>query len=95
MADSLADTVIFLIQLTNENGDKILQRPITKSQRLTFPNLKGGKYKFRAIVDTDGNLEWTPGDYWLRRQPERVIFFEKTLELRENWDMEEKWAIKN
>lgn len=95
VADSLADTVIFLIQLTNEKGDKILQRPITKSQRLTFPNLKGGKYKFRAIVDTDGNLEWTPGDYWLGRQPERVIFFEKTLELRENWDMEEKWAIKN
>ena len=92
-ADSLADTLFILIQLTDEKGDKIQQRLITKSQRLTFTNLKGGKYKIRAIFDTDRNLEWTPGNYWLRRQAERVVFFEKTLELRENWDMEEKWSL--
>jgi hypothetical protein len=44
-------------------------------------------------VDNDGNGAWTPGDYWQHRQPEKVLLFEKTLELRENWDMEEKWTI--
>ena len=95
LSDSLTDTIPLLIQLTNEKGDKLQQRAITHSQRLSFPNLKGGKYGFRAIVDTDGNSEWTAGDYWLQRQPERVIYFEKSLELRENWDMEEKWSIEN
>ncbi len=94
-ADSTASAVRLLIQLTNEKGDKLQQRIVTESGRLTFPNLKGGKYSFRAIVDTDGNGEWTPGDYWVGRQPERIILFEKTLELRENWDMEEKWRVEN
>lgn len=91
--DSAADTPYLIIQLINEKGDLLQQRTITESQRLSFPNLKGGKYSFRAIFDTDGNHQWTPGDYWKQRQPERVILFEKTLELRENWDMEEKWSL--
>ena len=82
-----------LIQLTNEKGESLQQYIISGSQRLTFSNLKGGKYGFRAIIDSDGNSQWTPGDYWLHRQPERIILFEKTLELRENWDMEEKWTV--
>ena len=94
-ADSSADTVCVLIQLTNEKGENLQRRIISGSQRLTFSNLKGGKYGFRAIIDSDGNGEWTPADYWSRRQPERVILFEKTLELRENWDMEEKWRVEN
>ena len=94
-ADSTVNAVRLLIQPTHEKGDTLQQRIITESGRLTFPNLKGGKYGFRAIVDTDGNGEWTPGDYWVGRQPERIILFEKTLELRENWDMEEKWKIDN
>ncbi len=91
--DSSTHTPHILIQLTNDKGDMLQQRILIQSQRLTFPNLKGGKYGFRAIVDNDGNGEWTPGDYWQGRQPEKVIYFDKTLELRENWDMEEKWTI--
>ena len=45
------------------------------------------------MLGNDGDGKWTPGDYWQQRQPEPVIYFNKTLELRENWDMEEKWEI--
>ena len=76
-----------------EKGDMVLQQVADKPGKLTFQHLKGGKYGLRAIVDTDGNGAWTPGDYWQHRQPEKVLLFEKTLELRENWDMEEKWTI--
>ena len=82
-----------LVQLTNEKGDMVLQQIADRPGKLTFQHLKGGKYGLRAIVDTDGNGAWTPGDYWQHRQPEKVLLFEKTLELRENWDMEEKWTI--
>ena len=92
-ADSAAGRVPLLIQLTNEKGDVLQQRVVTDHQKLTFSNLKGGKYCFRAIFDRDGNRQWTAGDYWKGRQPERVVNFEKVLELRENWDMEEKWRV--
>lgn len=85
--------VPLLIQLTNEKGDLLRQFVVTHDQKLTFSYLKGGKYNLRAVLDNDGDGKWTPGDYWQQRQPEPVIYFNKTLELRENWDMEEKWEI--
>ena len=84
-----------IIQLINEKGDMVQQQVVTSPSKISFLHLKGGKYSFRAIFDRDGNSLWSPGNYWLHRQPEEIIKFEKVLELRENWDMEEKWLIKN
>lgn len=83
-----------LIQLINEKGEVQRQKTIRNSEKLSFAHLKGGKYALRAIVDRDSNGTWTPGDYWKQRQPEEAFYFEKVLELRENWDMEETWTIK-
>lgn len=82
-----------LLQLLNEKSDILRQHTLTADQKVTFNHLKGGKYNIRAILDTDHNGQWTPGDYWQHRQPEQAIHFPKTLELRENWDMEESWNI--
>ena len=38
---------------------------------------------------------WTPGDYRLQRQPEKIVFFDKTLSLREKWEMEEQWVVRD
>lgn len=83
-----------LVQLTTESGNLILQKTVIEGQQITFPHLKAGKYAIRAIVDSNTDGEYTPGNYWQHRQPERILQFGKTLELRENWDMEEKWELK-
>lgn len=82
-----------ILQLTNEKGDMLREQVVTRPGKHSFTHLKGGKYGFRAIVDSNGDGRWTPGNYWQHRQPEKILFFEKTLELRENWDMEEKWNL--
>lgn len=82
-----------IVQLTNERGEMVRQQIVSQPCKLSFLHLKGGKYGVRAIIDLDRNNQWTPGNYWQQRQPEKIIHFEKTLELRENWDMEEKWEI--
>ena len=84
-----------IFQLTNEKDETVQQQTATRPGKLAFLHLKGGKYSIRAIVDGNGDGKWTPGNYWQHRQPEEVLFFEKTLELRENWDMEEKWNLGN
>ena len=81
-----------LIQLLSEKGD-IVQQQMPAGGKVTFQHLKEGKYTLRAVADRDGDGQWTPGDYWQHRQPEEVYYLGKTLELRENWDMEEKWAV--
>ena len=85
--------VQLIVQLTNEKGDMVREQVVTQPGKLSFLHLKGGKYGIRAIVDSNGDGKWTPGNYWQHRQPESILFFEKILELRENWDMEEKWKI--
>ncbi len=53
-----------------------------------------GVYKIRAIIDSDGNGEWTTGDLAKNRQPETVIFFPVDQNLRANWENEIDWEIK-
>ena len=80
------------VQLLSEKGD-IVQQQTPVGGKVAFIHLKEGKYTLRAVADRDGDGQWTPGDYWQHRQPEQVYYLGKTLELRENWDMEEKWAV--
>lgn len=80
-----------LVQLLNGNGDMVRQVTLAASGTAEFPHLKGGKYTIRLVNDADGDGQWTPGDYWSRRQPEEVVYTGKVLELRENWEMTERF----
>ncbi len=91
----LADTGVLLVQLLNEKGEVQRQQHLHEDGRIEFRHLKGGKYALRTVVDRDSNGTWTAGNYWKHRQPEEVYYFEKVLELRENWDMEERWTLKS
>jgi hypothetical protein len=43
------------------------------------------KYTIEIIEDSNGNGKWDPGNYWKRRQPEKILITE-TERLRANWD---------
>ncbi len=64
-----------------------------QSATLKFTHLAAGDYRLRAVVDRNGDGRWTPGDYRLGRQPEEHFLYEKTLSLREKWEMEEHWTV--
>lgn len=52
-----------------------------------FIALPPGNYILRIVEDTDGNGKWSPGNYDLKTQSERV--FEKNIEeVRANWDVD-------
>ncbi|MBP5644855.1 MAG: hypothetical protein J6W95_02880, partial [Bacteroidales bacterium] len=82
---------LLLVQLLNEKGDMVRQVTLAASGTAEFPHLKGGKYTIRLVNDADGDGQWTPGDYWSGRQPEEVVYTGKVLELRENWEMTERF----
>ncbi len=75
------DTVVAHKQLMGLDGE------------MAFTHLKAGEYRLRAVVDADSNGRWTPGNYRLGRQPEECIVYDKTLQLREKWEMEEQWTV--
>lgn len=83
-----------IVELLDEK-DGVVRRVVVYEPKTTvrFEHLKEGKYRVRAIVDANGDGQWTPGDYWQRLQPEKVFYFGKTMDLRKNWDFEENWTI--
>lgn len=82
----------YCVELMNEKGDVVKTQRMADA-KMQFPYLKGGKYRLRVFEDVNGNERWDAGNYFKHQQPERVIYYEKTLEIRENWEFEETWTI--
>lgn len=61
--------------------------------KLNLSGILPAKYKFKFIADEDGNKRWSAGDYWLKKQPEKVYWYKEEVNVRANWEMEIKWVL--
>jgi hypothetical protein len=52
-----------------------------------------GKYGVRLTLDENGNKKWDTGSLQKRTLPEQTIYYNGTIEIRPNWDMEETWNV--
>ena len=84
-----------IIELQTEQDKVIDKQILTKSDEIAFEYLDPGKYKLKATLDQDANCEWSPGNFAKRLQPEKIVFYNGTLEVRANWDidLDEPWKI--
>ena len=84
-----------IVELLDEKDKVQRTHSLLGTGMVKFANLKPAKYRIRVIVDSNRNGLWDSGDFASQRQPERVIYFDKTLDIRANWDFEEKLKIEN
>lgn len=82
-----------VVQLIQKNT-VVYQQYYTSEQRMKWEYLQPGEYELRAIWDVDGNKVFTPGNYLMHRQPERVVRYPETVKIRANWEIEINWPIK-
>jgi len=54
----------------------------------SLQSLNPGAYKLQFIRDENGNGKWDSGDYWKKKQPEKIILYNKEITVRPNWDLE-------
>ncbi|MHC1708698.1 MAG: Ig-like domain-containing protein [Bacteroidales bacterium] len=81
----------YILQLL-DSKDNVVKEFLTTtycSWKLNY--LIPGKYRIKVIRDKNNNSHWDSGNYHLKIQPEKISFYPKTLEIRGNWDLEEKW----
>ena len=83
----------YLIQLLDEKENIIEQQIITSSGKVKFDYLNPAKYKIKAIFDKNQNGHWDSGKFSRKLQPEKVLYYEKTIEVRANWDIDESWEL--
>jgi uncharacterized protein (DUF2141 family) len=72
--------------LEGKDKNTLVERKlISKSQKIRFDLLEPKTYFVRAIIDTNKNNRWDTGNYLLKQQPEKVIYFAEELKLRANY----------
>ncbi|CAA0251298.1 Ig-like domain-containing protein [Tenacibaculum maritimum] len=82
-----------LIQLLGKGNAIVNSKSINASQKIDFKLLEPAEYTIRAIIDTNKNNVWDTGNFLLRKQPEKVIYFPTALKLRANWNINEVFIV--
>jgi len=92
--DRPAGTIV--AELTGPKGEKTVRRQVKERDSVfVFRYLPPGKYRLRFIIDLNGNGRWDEGSWRERRLPEPVVFYNKPIEIRARWDLEETFISRN
>ncbi len=83
----------FIVELLNEKDVLIRLIKIDKPQKVSFNLLTPGNYGIRVTIDENNNGIWDTGSFLDKRQPEVVKYFDKKIELRANWDVNESFIL--
>jgi hypothetical protein len=67
---------------------------IEKSNKINYNYLTPGDYSLKLIIDNNNNQKWNTGNYIEGLQPERVIYYDKEIKIKANWDNDISWDIK-
>ncbi len=82
-----------VVEVLDKRDTVVARRSVVASGEVRIDHLKAEEYRLRAVLDTDSNGAWTTGDYLTGRQPEYVVYYGKSLKLREKWELEERWML--
>lgn len=89
------DQYPLIVQLLTNNNEIVSSKYSNKEKDFVFNDLVPGSYIIRVITDENGNKKWDSGNYLLKKQPESVLYFNKEIEIKENWFLNETFIIEN
>jgi hypothetical protein len=83
-----------IIQITDGKEKVIAEQYATEAKEsYDFKNLDPGKFFLRVIFDTNKNGIYDTGNYLLKIQPERIVYYPEEIELRENWELKQEFIL--
>jgi len=90
------DPFVLLLVQGEAESEKIIQKHIILSDTIIeFKNIIEGDYFLKVIKDFNNNGRWNTGHYGMKLLPEPIYFFQKTLSMKEGWDVKDQWIIKS
>jgi hypothetical protein len=83
----------YILQMINDKELVFRQIDFNHDTTVVLDFLTPGKYLFKIIFDDNDNHQWDPGYYPTKLQPEKVIYLNKEIQIRANWEVEKEWAF--
>lgn len=78
-----------IIELTDSKGKLLHTKNNININKVSLNLLPPEKFTLRVIYDTNKNGIWDTGNYLLKQQTEEVIYFNKEIDVRANWDVQQ------
>lgn len=66
---------------------------VNEGKTFKYDYLQPGAYKLKLILDTNKDGKWSEGNYLEKTHAEKVIYYDKPITIRSNWDLELEWKI--
>jgi len=82
----------YIVQLY-KNKHLIKESYFKETVKTRYKFLTPGNYELKLIIDSNNDQKWNTGNYLEGLQPEKVIYFEKEIKNRANWDNDIIWTI--
>ena len=83
----------YILQLLGAKESVARQHFFQGDTSITYNYVDPKKYLLKIIFDDNNNGKWDAGNYLLKKQPEKVIYFLKEVNVRANWEIEEDWEF--
>jgi len=83
----------YILQLLGDKETVVRQHLIQGDTTIVYKYLDPKKYLLKIIFDNNRNGQWDAGNYLIKRQPEKVIYYMKEINVRANWEIEEDWTF--
>jgi hypothetical protein len=83
----------YLVEVVDDKENVVRDTLISGPATIQFGTMAAGNYRVRLVRDEDGNGKFTPGNYLLKKQPEKVIYYAVSVRVRAGWDMDIEWIL--
>ena len=80
--------IVQLITAGKKGEELITKKQINKDQIVEFEFLPPKEFMVKLVFDKNNNGKWDTGNYLTKVQPEPVVYYEKAVNIRSNWDVE-------
>jgi len=83
-----------IVQLVNSKFEVKKEQLVTNNETaIDFDFIEPAPYYLRIIYDANNNGVWDPGNFLVKRQPEDIIYYPSTIDVKSNWSLIETFTL--
>jgi len=80
--------------MKNSKTEEVLRTyTFSENGEVEIPFIKPETYKLSIILDRNGNGKWDPGILDKMIQPEHIVYYNKVIKVRSNFEIHENWSL--
>lgn len=83
----------YIFQLMDDKQKTLKEYYFISDTTITIEHLEPTSFILKLVYDDNGNKKWDSGNYKYKIQPEKVLFYNKKIEVRANWEVVEDWIV--